>query len=136
MIVKVENVTISGILAGGFEGTYPQTLYTVSASSLSDITSTVGKDGTISVAFPANSAAINYVIYAAYYALSGEKSCKAGPDPQTFLQNGSFVVDHFSKEGAKVTTDFLEKYVLVKVVKALLTQIGGYRKCHCEGFHD
>jgi len=104
MIVNVSTITISGILAGGFEGTYPQTLYTVSAASMTDI-------------------------YAAYYSLSGDRSCVSGPNPQTFLENGSFVVDHFSTTGAKVTTDFLEQYVMVNGVQALMQQIGGYCKC-------
>jgi hypothetical protein len=129
MIVNVSTITISGILAGGFEGTYPQTLYTVSAASMTDITSTVSKTGTISVSFPASSTAIQYVIYAAYYSLSGDRSCVSGPNPQTFLENGSFVVDHFSTTGAKVTTDFLEQYVMVNGVQALMQQIGGYCKC-------
>lgn len=129
MIVNVSTVTISGILAGGFEGTYPQTLYTLSAASMEDITSIVSKTGTIYVSFPPNSTAINYVVYAAYYSLSGDRACAPGPNPQNFLQNGSFVVDHFSETGAKVTTDFLENYVMINGVQALMKQIGGSCKC-------
>lgn len=128
MIINVSTTSITGIGSAGFEITYPQTLYTVSAPSISDITGIVSKNGTISISFPTNSSAINFVIYAAYYALSGDRACVSGPYPQTFLQNGSFVVDHFSANGAKVTTDFLEKYVMIDGVRALLQQIGGYCK--------
>ena len=96
---------------------------------MTDITSTVSKTGSIYVSFPANSTAVEYVIYAAYYSLSGERNCVAGPNPQIFLHDGSFVVDNFSATGAKVTTDFLEKYVIVNGVQALLQQIDGYSKC-------
>lgn len=121
-------MTISGILAGGIEGSYDQTLYTVSSSSLKDITSTISSKGTISAKFAANRSVIEYVIYAAYYELSGERACIAGPAPSTFLQNGSFVVDHFSARGAQVTTDFLEEYVLINGVQDLMQQIEGYRE--------
>lgn len=138
MIVDVSSVIISGILAGGIEGTYPQTLYTVSATSITDITSTVSENGTINVSFPTNSSAIEYVIYAGYFSLSGDRACVAGPNPQTFLQNGSFVVDHFSEAGAKVTTDLLEKYVMSNGIQELLREVDGYCKhyvkitCHLD----
>jgi hypothetical protein len=128
-IVKIENTTVSGIGSSGLPTTYAQTVYTVSDSSITDITNDINKNGNIYVSFDrVDSTAIEYVLYAAYYVLSGDKNCVAGPDPQTFLQNGSFIVDHFSKTGAKVTTDFLEKYVLVNGVKELMTSIGGYCK--------
>jgi hypothetical protein len=77
---------------------------------------------------PATNATNKYVPYASYYELSGARACIAGPNPQNFIQNGSFAVDHFSARGATGTTDFLEEYVLVNGVRELLQEVGRYSK--------
>jgi hypothetical protein len=86
---------------------------------LTDITTKVRSDGTITTKFPANVVVANYTLWAAYYKLSVARACVPGQNPQNFIQNGSFAVDHFSARGAKVTTDFLEQHVLVNGVKEL-----------------
>lgn len=101
-------------------------IYTIDFSSLIDITNQVGADGVISLTFPANSSVQEYIVYAAYYQLSGVRACVAGPNPQNFIQNGSFAVDHFSPAGAAVTTNFLEQYVLINGAKELLQEVGNY----------
>lgn len=112
---------ITNITSGG-------NVSTIAESSLDDITDSVTSNGTISVTFPADSDAVRYVVFAAYYALSGVRACVPGWNPQNFIQNGSSAVDHFSIRGAKVTTDFLEEYVLIDRVKELFQQIGVYRE--------
>jgi hypothetical protein len=104
------------------------TVYYIAANSLMDITSTVNSDGSVNVKFPANTVGAGYVVYASYYELSGARACIPGQDPKNFIQNGSFAVDHFSVQGAKVTTDFLEQYILINGVKELFQEIGNYSK--------
>lgn len=103
------------------------TLYTVTESSLQDITSQV-IGGSLNITFPANSTAEGFLVYASYAVQPLVRSGAAGPDPQTFIQNGSFSVDHFSPVGAKVTTDFLEQFVLINGAKELLEEVGNYSK--------
>lgn len=114
---------ISGLIPNGFRN---WTVWNISADSLSDVTSQVRLDGTISLRMPTHRTAKDYFLWAAYYKLSSARAAVPGQNPQTFIQNGSFSVDHFSSRGAKVTTDFLEKYVLVNGVKELFQQVGNY----------
>lgn len=104
------------------------TLYTVTEASLQDITSNVTTDGTLNITFPMDSSAQGYLVYASYALQNLVRSGLAGPDPQNFIQNGSFAVDHFSATGAKVTTDFLEEYVLINGAKELMEEVGNYSK--------
>lgn len=102
------------------------TVWGISADSLNDVTSQVHNDGTISITVPANKAAKNYFLWASYFKLSSARAAIPGKNPQNFIQNGSFAVDHFSGRGAKVTTDFLEKYVFIDGVKELFRNVGKY----------
>ncbi|KFZ03789.1 hypothetical protein V502_10661 [Pseudogymnoascus sp. VKM F-4520 (FW-2644)] len=106
---------------------YNRTSFTISEKSLKDVTKSVSVDGILSVTFPTNEGAKKYIVFGAYYQLSLDRACVAATsNPQNILQNGSFAVDHFSLEGAKVTTDFLEKYVMINGVRELFKQIGKY----------
>lgn len=96
-------------------------------TSLQDITSQVS-GGTLNLTFPANSTAQGFLVYASYAVQPLVRSGAAGPDPQTVIQNGSFAVDHFSPVGAKVTTDFLEQFVLINGAKELIEEVGNYSK--------
>ncbi|KAH9211658.1 hypothetical protein DL95DRAFT_254713, partial [Leptodontidium sp. 2 PMI_412] len=100
----------------------------VEADSIHDVTHLVNSSGTLSLNFPVSGTGnlTRHVVYASYYQLSGARACIPGKQPQSFLQNGSFAVDHFSPEGAKATTDFLEKYVLVNGVRELMQETGKY----------
>ena len=126
IINRTVNSMPSSSLLGGSPFNF--TVYTVAADSLREITDSVNPDGIVSVKFPTNSDALGYIVYAAYYSRSFARACISGQDPHNFIQNGSFAVDHFSARGAKVTTDFLEQYVLVNGVKELFQQIGNYSK--------
>lgn len=111
----------------GFEN---YTEHYVEADSIHDVTHLVNSSGTLSLNFPVSGTgnSTRHVVYASYYQLSGARACIPGKQPQNFLQNGSFAVDHFSPEGAKVTTDFLEKYVLVNGVRELMQETGKYSR--------
>ncbi|KAH8802586.1 hypothetical protein F5884DRAFT_738217 [Xylogone sp. PMI_703] len=96
------------------------------ASTLTEVTSMVQQNGHLKVDFQSDPSDATYVIIASYSSQSYNRACTPGVNPQNFLQNGSFAVDHFSTVGAKVTTDFLEQYVLVNGVKELLEEVGNY----------
>ncbi|KAH7409052.1 hypothetical protein BKA64DRAFT_773603 [Cadophora sp. MPI-SDFR-AT-0126] len=116
LVVREANVTIPPILPPFLDGFFPpiaNNSHVLAHDTLNDVTSKVKSDGSLSITFPTGSNGIKYIIYSAYYKLSGVRSCAPSPNPRNFFGNGSFAVDHFSAEGAKVTTDFLEKYVLV-----------------------
>ncbi|KAH8588280.1 hypothetical protein B0O99DRAFT_485821, partial [Bisporella sp. PMI_857] len=106
---------------------YNRTTFKVSERSITDLTKTVKPDGSLSIEFPATTSAKKHIVFAAYYKLNLERAAIPGSGtPQNILQNGSFAVDHFSAGGAKVTTDFLEKYVMGNGVRDLFKQIGNY----------
>ncbi|KAH7383434.1 secreted protein [Cadophora sp. MPI-SDFR-AT-0126] len=109
-------------------GSENYTEHYVEADSIRDVTHLVNSNGTLSLKFPISRTgnSTRHIVYASYYQLSGARACTPGKQPQNFLQNGSFAVDHFSPEGAKVTTDFLEKYVLVNGVRELMQETGKY----------
>lgn len=113
----INQVVVSGV-----------TEYTVIESSLQDIISNVTADGTLDITFPDDSGVEGYLVYASYAFQNLVRSGLAGPDPQNFIQNGSFAVDHFSATGAQVTTDFLEQFVLVNGAKELIEDVGNYSK--------
>lgn len=110
-------------------GSENYTVYYVAAESIADITNAVKSDGSVYVTFPADTSAASYILYASYYQLSLTRACIPGQHPQNFIQNGSFAVDHFSARGAKVTTDFLEQYVMINGVRELLQEVGKYSNC-------
>ncbi|KAH7417837.1 hypothetical protein BKA64DRAFT_738388 [Cadophora sp. MPI-SDFR-AT-0126] len=102
------------------------TVWSISADSLKEVTNQVLEDGSISIHVPKNEAAKSYFLWASYYKLSSARAAIPGQNPQSFIQNGSFAVDHFSARGAKVTTDFLEKYVFINGVAELFRRVGKY----------
>lgn len=129
MILNATFYSIPTTILGIPTGFDNYTVYYIAANNLTDITSSVKADGSVKVEFPANADNAEYVVYASYYELSGQRACIPGETPKNFIQNGSFAVDHFSARGAKVTTDFLEQYVLIDGVKELFQEIGNYSKC-------
>ena len=67
-----------------------------------------------------------YVLFALYERFTNQRSCVGVPtDP---IGNGSWVTDHFSPAGAKLTTEFWEEHLLDSEVRSLLKSVGQ----HCE----
>ncbi|KAJ0340776.1 hypothetical protein COL154_002730 [Colletotrichum chrysophilum] len=55
------------------------------------------------------------------------RSIDAAPDAVSWLQNGSWVTDHFSAAGAKKLTDFFDEYIIPEEEdKKLLARVGKY----------
>ena len=113
-----------------------RTQITLSAASLTDVTGKVSQDGHLAVDFSGTHATgIDHTIFAIYLVRSDYRAqdgpCDLG-GPQTcpapsWLQNGSWAVDHFSALGAKTMTGFWEQYVLGNgSVKDILMDVGNY----------
>lgn len=62
-----------------------------------------------------------------YERYTNQRSINAGEDPTGFLQNGSWIVDHFSAAGSQIMTDFFDNYVVPDSEdKVLLSKVGKY----------
>ncbi|OTA58863.1 hypothetical protein K449DRAFT_436352 [Hypoxylon sp. EC38] len=128
--LAVYNATNKTDNPGGAFGWYFQRNYTeylISARSLTEVTDLVHDDGSITTAVSPVEGAQFYLLYASYAQRSYARACVASsPDPQNILQNGSLAVDHFSDTGARVTTKFLEDYILIDGIKELMMEVGNY----------
>jgi hypothetical protein len=124
--------------AGGLTGdqALARTQYTLSADSLTDVTDQVDQRGHLRYNFanpPSNVTGDNHIIFAIYLyhsryrAQQGPQEIK-GPQskPTSYINNGSFAVDHFSALGARVMTQFWEEHILNNGTKELLQDVGGY----------
>lgn len=64
-----------------------------------------------------------------YERYTNQRSINAGEDVTSFLQNGSWIVDHFSSTGSQIMTDFFDKHVVPNLEdKMLLSRVGKYGK--------
>ncbi|KAI1409815.1 hypothetical protein F5Y13DRAFT_202982 [Hypoxylon sp. FL1857] len=126
----VYNATNKTDNPGGTFGSYFQrnyTEYVISEESLTEVTKLVQKDGSIVANVAPVDGAQYYLLYASYAQRSYARACVASsPNPQNILQNGSLAVDHFSETGARVTTKFLEEYILIDGIKELMMEVGNY----------
>lgn len=108
---------------------------TLSQSSLTDITQSIDSSGNVSISFPFQENGVEYRVFAYYLKHSGYREV-AAPNtveaavPQspieTWEQNGSWVVDHFSALGAQTTIDFWENNLLDNSTIDLIKQVGNY----------
>lgn len=135
----ITGLAISSVNASGLAPSLPnnvvsnRTQITLSTESLQDITSQVSPDGRVSIQFSSDKPGIEYTIFAVYlvkmhYRNEADPTTLNGPHtvPQDIVHNGSWAVDHFSPLGAKIMTDFWEKYLLVNGTKELLMEVGNY----------
>lgn len=80
----------------------------------------------VSLKLPAGS---SYRLFAFYQSLTHEKNLEYSSGiGETIWDNGSYVVDHYSPQGAQVVATFWEKYILPDGVKDLLIEVGNYGK--------
>lgn len=61
---------------------------------------------------PSGDAGSTWRLMAWYQRYTNQRSINGGPDARNFLQNGSWIVDHFSAEGAKKMARFFDEYVV------------------------
>ncbi|OHF01555.1 hypothetical protein CORC01_03045 [Colletotrichum orchidophilum] len=66
-------------------------------------------------------------IMAWYTRYTNQRSIDAAPDAATWVQNGSWVTDHFSAAGARKLTGFFDEYIIPEEKdKELLARVGKY----------
>jgi len=70
----------------------------------------------------------DYQIMAFYERYTNQKSCSGALYPDSIIGNGSWIVDHFSDTGAKVTTHFIDQNILDHNNLRALANIGQYGK--------
>jgi hypothetical protein len=92
--------------------------------SLVDITSSV-EDGKLSFQPPQTG---EWQIMAFYERYTNQKSCSGALNASTAVGNGSWIVDHFSGTGAKVTTDFFDQNIVDPNNSKALAEFGQYGK--------
>lgn len=126
----VGNESITQISRNGFTevNLLPGFQLTLALDSLDDITSQVASDGRVELTLPASPAAATYVLFGFYE--NQPDTYNTPPFNKTavtsFVQNGSWVVDHFSSRGAQTVIDFWSQYLLDDNNTALLAEVGNY----------
>lgn len=65
-------------------------------------------------------------IFSFWEAYTNQRSCDGGVNATTWLGNGSWTVDHFSKAGAARITNFWDEYIIDDEVADLLRSVGNY----------
>lgn len=109
---------------------------TLAASSLKDVTSLVnGTDGSLSFEFNATDEGTGYVLFT-FYEVHSEVREVAASDSipaavpqspiQTYKENGSWVVDHFSAAGAQVIIDLWNSSLLSGSSSAGIREVGNF----------
>lgn len=97
--------------------------HTLASESLQEVTERAAHDGRLTITFPSNAAGERYMIFA-YYLVHTQSREQQTPElvisgkgveqspVTTFVQNGSWVVDHFSAKGAEQVAAFWKSYLL------------------------
>lgn len=96
--------------------------------SLKDITSTISENGSISLDVPESFPdGHEQELFFFYQKLSHNQNVHFESNTTaTIWDNGSYVVDHFSAQGAKTVQAFWGNHLLTDKVKDLLRDVGNY----------
>ena len=112
--------------------TPPQTSYIeliLDEESLQDTTHNVSSDGILAIQSSRSSR--DLYVFSFYQKRTLHKALEVESNrTDTILANGSFVVDHFSKEGAKTVTDYWDNHILTEDIRQLLKDVGNYGMFH------
>lgn len=124
----VSNESITQVSPNGFFGTLelPGYRVTLDIDSLDEVE--VGQDGQVDFTAPVTPANTTYVLFGFY---QGQPVLYNTPPFNAsaitnYAQNGSWVADHFSAEGAQMVINFWEQHLLDDNVQSLLEQAGEY----------
>lgn len=114
---------------------YNGTNYTLDASSLHDVTEEVSSNGQLKIQMPVSTIGLEYRLFSFYQKYPGYREQASPSDlnqdqvPQSpvtsYVENGSWVPDHFSSRGAQVVIDFWEQ-ILDDQSRALFREVGNY----------
>lgn len=62
-----------------------------------------------------------------YERYTNQRSIDGGDDPSSYMQNGSWIVDHFSAKGSNLITKFFDDHIVPdQEDKDLLAKVGRY----------
>lgn len=127
IVVSRTNVSynVTGIL-GVTKVTYEDVI--LQNGSLIDITSMISETGKLLLKAPSNLPhGYDQELFFFYQKLSHNQNVHfASNTTATIWDNGSYVVDHFSAQGARIVQAFWEEYILTDNVKFLLREAGNY----------
>ncbi|KAJ6159630.1 hypothetical protein N7497_004167 [Penicillium chrysogenum] len=94
-------------------------------ASLEDVTHNVSSDGILEMQSAGSSR--NLYVFSFYQKRTLHKALEVESNrTDTVLANGSFVVDHFSKKGAKTVIDYWNNHILTEDIRQLLEDVGNY----------
>ncbi|KAM3082308.1 hypothetical protein ACMFMG_004752 [Clarireedia jacksonii] len=119
---RIEQVVESTYLIASANYLLPVNNTYLEESSLIDITSKF-IDGRLSFKSPKTG---DWQIMAFYERYTNQRSCSGAVHPDSIIGNGSWIVDHFSDAGAKVTTDFIDQNILDDHNQKILAKVGQY----------
>ena len=115
--IGIENVSLSGT-----DVPFKTTMLNV--SSFIDLTARA-QGGQLKWSAPAGNSTWRIMSFWEKY--TNQKECAGGVSPANFVQNGSWIVDHFSSSGAKVVTDFWDQDILNDTdISQLMRSVGEY----------
>ncbi|KAJ6186560.1 hypothetical protein N7519_007861 [Penicillium mononematosum] len=121
------NVSMTGD-SFSLDSTPPQSSYlelVLDEASLQDVTHNVSSDGIL--AMRSSGSSRNLYVFSFYQKRTLHKALEVESNrTDTILANGSFVVDHFSKEGAKAVIDYWNNHILTEDIRQLLEDVGNY----------
>ncbi|CAH0025578.1 unnamed protein product [Clonostachys rhizophaga] len=117
------------VLAGSRKGGNAKVL---AVNTLQDITELVSKDGHLKIDLP-EPEDYNYILFSVYlihshFMAQSSPQLMKGPQskPESWIQNGSWAVDHYSANGAKMAARFWEENMLTDGVLDLVREVGNY----------
>ncbi|PVI04053.1 hypothetical protein DM02DRAFT_694583 [Periconia macrospinosa] len=116
--VVAGRIVIENLLSGNH---YVSVLEENSLINLTNITN----EGTLTWTAPEGNE--TWIIFSIYERYTNQRSCVSIANATTALGNGSWMVDHWSARGAKLTTDFWDQQILSDAsIAALMRDAGGY----------
>ena len=135
LVTNSTPVNLTG--ADGYYGrkSYNGTSYTLAASSLRDISDSVTSDGHLNIRVPQHLAGQEYHLFAFYQIQTRYRELEVSTAfgaavPQspiiTYVENGSWIADHFSTAGADMIINFWETHELDDEMRELLKEVGNY----------
>ncbi|PLB53682.1 hypothetical protein P170DRAFT_346874 [Aspergillus steynii IBT 23096] len=126
-VLSTQNIPMpdsSSPLPGG-QKSYQQLI--LRNGTLMDHASQVSSSGHVTLHLPTTSSRSKYWLFAFYQYRTLHKNLQFNASSsKTIFDNGSYVVDHFSSRGARVTTRFWENHILTPRVEQLLREVGNY----------
>jgi hypothetical protein len=114
---------------------YNGTRYVLAESTLEDVTAKVAANGSLSYQFPTEAEGLEYQVFAFYevrsqaYELDPPNQMPSSVEPSpitSYVENGSYVADHFSEQGADMIIDFWESQLLDNETRQLFKEVGNY----------